>query len=216
MKLNVPFSKSVTSKNCIKELSLQADGLAKNQIGITPWPAYTYKPDVSFAILHGDDCILLKYFVTEKKIRAVYSEVNEPVYKDTCVEFFISFGNEKEYYNFEFNCLGNCLLGYGKNREDRKLLRKEIIKKINTQTVITSFDKSSIESISWELTLMIPFEVFCFHAFTSLKNQDCKVNFYKCGDDLPERHYVVWNNIKAEKPDFHLSEYFGEMKFIGV
>lgn len=214
MILSVPFFASVTSKNSIEELSLKADSLVKNQIGITPWPAYEYKPDVSFAIAYGADCILLKYYVSEKNIRAVYGKSNQPVHKDTCVEFFISFGNEKEYYNFEFNCIGTCLLGFGINRSHRKLLPDEIIKKMNTQSVITSFDSSSPGNIKWQLTLMIPFEVFCFHTFTSLKNRDCKVNFYKCGDDLPEPHYLAWNNIKAEKPDFHLSEYFGEMKFL--
>lgn len=147
-------------------------------------------------------------------MRAVFCKSNDPVYKDTCVELFISFGNEKEYYNFEFNCFGTCLLGYGKNRADRKLLPETIIKKINSQSVITTFNSLGTDDINWNLTLMIPFEVFSYHSFTSLKNLDCKANFYKCGDDLPEPHYVAWNNIKSENPDFHLSEYFGDLKFL--
>ena len=210
----MPFVASVNSNNSIAELSVKADSLVKNQIEIAPWPAYEYKPEASFAIAHGANCILLKYFVTEKNIRAVYSKSNEPVHKDTCVEFFISFGNEKEYYNFEFNCIGACMAGYGINREERKLLPDAIIKKINTRSVITSLNGSLSANINWELTLMIPFELFYFHSFTSLKNQDSKVNFYKCGDDLPEPHFLAWNSIKAENPDFHLSEYFGEMKFL--
>lgn len=210
----MPFVASVNSTNSIEDLSLKADSLVKNQIGITPWPVYKYKPEVSFAIAHGNNCVLLKYFVTEKNIRAIYCKPNEPVHKDTCVEFFISFGDEKEYYNFEFNCIGTCMAGYGINREERKLLPDAIIKKINTRSVITSFNSSLSANISWELTLMIPFEVFCFHSFTTLKSQDCKVNFYKCGDDLPEPHFLAWNNIKAKNPDFHLSDYFGEMKFL--
>lgn len=214
MKILVPFFEFVNSITPLADLSLKANGIERHKIDMVPWPVYDYKPDASFAIAHGDNCILLKYYVSEKSVRAIYCKPNDPVYKDTCVEFFISFGNEKEYYNFEFNCIGTCLIGFGINRAERKLLPAAIIRKIESQSVFTSFDASVPGNISWELTLMIPIETFCYHSLVTLKNQDCKVNFYKCGDDLPEPHFLAWNDIKTINPDFHLSEYFGEMKFV--
>lgn len=213
MRLIVPFLPSVTFTHSIEELSVKADSLVKNRIDVTPWPEYEYKPNASFAIAHADQGVLLKYYVVEQNIRAVYSKPNEPVYKDTCVEFFISFGNETKYYNFEFNCIGTCRVGYGKNRTDRELLCDTVITKIKNYSVITSSNISSGANVRWELTVLIPFEVFCFHSFASLREQNCKVNFYKCGDDLPQPHFLAWNNIKSASPDFHLPEYFGEMKF---
>jgi Carbohydrate-binding family 9 len=210
----VPFIESISYTDPIVELSGKADGVIKNQISNTPWAKYTYRPYVSFAIAHAKNCILLKYYVTEKNSRAVYCNSNDPVFKDSCVEFFISFGDDKRYYNFEFNCFGTCLLGFGANRVERRLLPAEIIKKIHSQTVISPDNGSSEQKIHWQLTLAIPFEVFSFHSIISLKEQDCKVNFYKCGDDLPEPHFLVWNNIIAPYPDFHLSQYFGGMKFL--
>jgi hypothetical protein len=46
-----------------------------------------------------------------------------------------------------------------------------------------------------------------------LKGKTCRANFYKCGDDLPEPHFLSWNNIIADKPDFHLPQYFGTLTF---
>jgi hypothetical protein len=56
-------------------------------------------------------------------------------------------------------------------------------------------------------------EAFEFHQLKSLKNIKCKANFYKCGDELSQPHYLSWNNIKSGKPNFHLPEFFGEINF---
>ena len=48
----------------------------------------------------------------------------------------------------------------------------------------------------------------------SLKGVCATANFYKCGDDLPEPHFVSWNKIEAPTPNFHLPKYFGEIEFI--
>ena len=39
-----------------------------------------------------------------------------------------------------------------------------------------------------------------------------KGNFYKCGDETEIEHYLMWNRVETEKPDYHRPEYFG--KFI--
>jgi hypothetical protein len=76
------------------------------------WPEFSYKPDVSFRIAHNRDVIFLSYKVVEDNPRAVYVNDFEPVYKDSCVEFFISPGESLHYYNFEFNCIGTALMAY--------------------------------------------------------------------------------------------------------
>ena len=40
-----------------------------------------------------------------------------------------------------------------------------------------------------------------------------KANFYKCGDKLSVPHYLSWNPVTTEKPDFHRPEYFGLLEF---
>ena len=211
--LMVPFLGAVSKVSPTAHLSFLLDSQKRNLIGMAPWPRYGYKPDVYFSIAYGIDCLFIKYYVIEKSIMAIYKQPNEPVYKDSCVEFFVSFGDEEEYYNFEFNCAGTCRLGFGTNRTNRKLIPEAVVRMIRHQVMLKMVNNHRRDNISWELTLMIPLEVFYYHSFVSLNGQQCRVNFYKCGDELPDPHFLSWNDIKSTDPDFHLSEFFGKMKF---
>jgi len=209
--LNVPFV-PVEDDSSVAELSQHLDKLERNGIENIPWPAYNYKPEVCFVIAYNKRNVLLKFYVNEDVVRAIYSNPNDPVYKDSCVEFFIAFENEPEYYNFEFNCAGTCLLGFGKEREDRILLPVEVIRLISFQALLKPAGNREA-SIGWQLTLRIPFPVFHYHQIITLKGKKCRVNFFKCGDDLPKPCFLAWNNIETVNPDFHAPDYFGSLQF---
>src|SRR4030095_15667953 len=210
--ISVPALSCVTRGSSIHEISSILDQEEYHTIERMPWALFPYKPEVSFSIAYTDDCILLKYYVQEKAIRVVHNEDNTPVHEDSCVEFFIAFDDDQEYYNLEFNCGGTCLVGYGKNSE-RQLIRQEIIRKIRRQSVIQCLaDKE--HSMNWELTLVIPLEIFVHRPISHLKGKHCRANFYKCGDLLPEPHFLAWKNIDYESPNFHLPQFFGAMHFI--
>lgn len=173
------------------------------------WKEYDYVPEVGFKIAYTDDAILLKYTVKEKYIKANSLFPNEPVYKDSCVEFFISF-DEQKYYNFEFNCIGTSLASYG-------TLDKETRSRLSTDRVETIQTESNIRCLrsgfSWELFVFIPITIFVETSIGSLRGVLAKGNFYKCGDDLPIPHFLSWNNIQYPSPNFHLPEFFGEIAF---
>ena len=73
-----------------------------NPINIVNWKTFDYQPKVSFRIGHVQNEIWLKYDVREKHILARETKTNGDVYKDSCVEIFISLDG-KNYYNFEFS-----------------------------------------------------------------------------------------------------------------
>ncbi len=52
------------------------------------------------------------------------------------------------------------------------------------------------------------------HAIDSLEGKRIPANFYKCGDKLRTPHFLSWNKIEIEKPDFHRPDFFGELHFI--
>jgi len=176
------------------------------------WSNDSYKPAVSFAMVYTEDSILLKYFVTEKYVKADYLQINDPVYKDSCVEFFIAFGGDENYYNLEFNRIGTALIGYGSGKNDREILSESIISKIKSQHAITASpdDKGNTE---WELTLNIPFTLFIHNAISALAGLSCRANFFKCGDDLPAPHFLSWNAVDYPQPNFHLPQFFGTITF---
>ena len=68
-------------------------------------------------------------------------------------------------------------------------------------------------NIHWELLLIIPVDIFIYHELDSLRSKFCRANFYKCGDKLPEPHFISWSAIHSPEPDFHLPDFFGELYF---
>ena len=200
----------VSYDNNIRQISLQLDKHNRYTLAYSLWgtPRSSF-PVVQFAIAYSDNCIFLKFYVKEKQFRAVNTVCNDPVWEDSCVEFFIAF-NETGYYNFEFNCIGTTLLGFGKDKQNRILLPPEIISKIKCYSTIKIETEMSID---WELAISIPLEVFSCQEIETLQNKECRANFYKCGDLLPEPHYLSWNNIIHPEPNFHLPVFFGKLFF---
>jgi hypothetical protein len=209
--LHVPYLNGIDQYTPLHDISGVLDTAPKQQLVYVPWADYPYHPEVQFSMAHGSDAVFIKYFVKEKTIRAVNNTLNSPVYKDSCVEFFIGFDDEPAYYNFEFNCIGAHLIGYGANKTDRTFLPADISQQIKYKAVLTNDQNQQI--IGWELTLLIPVAAFYFHNIQSLKGQHCVANFYKCGDELPEPHFVTWTNIQWPQPNFHLRQFFGNLVF---
>jgi hypothetical protein len=186
-------------------------GLERQQLDFTPWVQFPYKPEVSFVIAHSTNYVFLKYFVSENAIRAVNTQVNASVWEDSCVEFFIHFNDGKGYYNFELNCIGTPLVGFGKTRLDRVLLQENQVASITTESCVSKV--ANRKAICWELSVAIPLRVFVHHNFSTLSGKQARGNFYKCGDKLPEPHFLAWSDIQSKEPDFHLPEFFGEVHF---
>jgi len=208
--LIIPFLPPVKTDPEITEISRLLEKREKHAVGTAPWPEFNDRPLVQFSIAHNGDAILLKYDVEEAETLARYTQPNDPVYRDSCVEFFIAF-DDGGYYNLEFNSLGTCLGAYGPDRNNRTAQSPTLLQTIQYHTET----KHSGKPLSaWSLTVAIPLAVFSFHSFASLQGITCRANFYKCGDDLQQSHYLVWNNIEWPEPNFHLPEFFGEVEFL--
>jgi hypothetical protein len=200
----------------LKEISTMMDKKKERLlIDTINWKRYDYKPEVSLSIAYSDHEIFLKYYITENCFKAEKTETNQMVCEDSCVEFFVSPEDDGIYYNLEFNGIGTCLLGTGTSRENNKRADPEIISKIRIRT--SSGDKPVKETegeYKWTITIAIPFEVFFLHKIKELKGKIFRANFYKCGDMLKVPHYVTWNPVGTEKPDYHQPDYFGTLKFV--
>lgn len=179
------------------------------------WAAeYPYAPFAKFWIAHNNDTLFLKFKVEEQVTKAEISQDGGAVWTDSCVEFFISF-DDSGYYNFEFSCIGKKLLGFRKSKEDAQHASQEVLDSIKCYSTLGSecFAERSGE-FTWDLTVAIPKQAFFAHDFKNLDNLFAMANAYKCGDGLSKPHYLSWNPIKSEKPNFHLPQYFGRMKFL--
>lgn len=208
--VNIPYLNGFDDLRSVEDVSRVLDGHERRYIQHAPWSNGEDLPKASFALAYGADDIYLKYYVTEDCLKAEYSKFNDPVFNDSCVEFFIAFDGDKSYYNLEFNCIGNSMAQYGQHKTGRKFIPVNLLKTIRHQTLVKNGTANNFE---WELTLCIPKKIFKFHPALSLAKSKAKVNFFKCGDGLPQPHFLCWNKVEAQKPEFHLSRFFKEITF---
>lgn len=189
-------------------------GIAETKIDTVNWKEYPYQPDVTFRIAYNSEAIMIHYKVKEKSVRAAAGKDNGPVWEDACVEFFSVPAGDGIYYNMECNCAGTLLIGAGKGRENRERAPQEALDAVDRWASLgrESFEEK-IGECEWELALVIPFKAFFKHQITSMEGKSIRANFYKCGDKLNTPHFLSWNRIEVEKPDFHLPAFFGTLSF---
>jgi hypothetical protein len=185
-----------------------------NSIDVINWPEYSYRPQVQFRLAYGDSAFFIQYRVKEKYIRARAAEDNGHVNLDACVEIFISPDGGDLYYSLESNCAGVVLFNVGEGRHNREFSAPELLTKIRRLPSLgrEPFEESTGD-FEWELLLTLPYECLFKHPGYTPEGKQAKANFFKCGDELTEEHYLTWNPIKAPQPDYHRPECFGTVKF---
>lgn len=198
----------------INQVANRLETLCVNKIDTVNWPdAYPSKPDVTFAMAHNGENILLQYRVKENEILAVVTKDNGEVWTDSCVEMFLSFDNQ-HYYNAEFTCIGKALLGYRKFGEKAVHASEQTMRSIVRQSTLGTANRGKeIGNFDWTLTLISPCTAFWQSGINGFDGLQAKGNFYKCGDNLSVPHFVSWNKIETPKPSFHQPSFFGELFF---
>jgi hypothetical protein len=182
-------------------------------IDVINWSKYKYKPVVVFDIARSNRFLYIRFFVKGNSLKAVYSEDNSPVHKDSCVEFFMKKTDEEGYTNFEFNCIGTCDAARRKSRTIQTPLSEKEYKSIRRYSSLerkTFPEKRGV--YEWELVVAIPLVLMGLNP--EYMPEKILGNFYKCADETNYPHYVSWNPIFTPEPDFHRPDFFGELCFI--
>lgn len=140
----------------------------------------------------------------EKKPKAVYHNNMDPVYTDSCLEFFAQY-KKGGYINCEVNSNGAILSAYGEGRGNR----------IPIDKIAGKFPEVKIikRKQSWTAEIFISLDIIksVYGSAVFRENSVIYGNFYKCGDGCEFPHYGSFAPIKTEKPDFHRPEYFAKM-----
>lgn len=178
------------------------------------WGEFPIKPEVRFFTAHTKKALFLSFTVRGNFTLARFEEDQSPVYRDSCVEFFCRKQGNDFYTNLEFNCIGACLGAKQKARDMEKI--PFTVKELSGIRRYASLGKKAFGEKRgegcWSLAVRIPFSIL------DLAEDDLSsglyANFYQCCDDAPEKHYLSWNPIRTEKPDFHRPEFFGRLIFL--
>ncbi|MGG1514926.1 carbohydrate-binding family 9-like protein [Paenibacillus oryzisoli] len=172
-------------------------------------------PEVSVKLYYTSERLYLQYTVYEDDPKIQYHAMNDPVCKDSCVEFFFQPLPESDprYLNFELNAAGTLMLKIGHDRHDRTALPNATPGLFDIHAATGCFDPTSASSY-WQLAFSIPFGWLqtIFPDFRIESGRKFRGNFYKCGDTTPTPHYGSWHRVTSPVPDFHRSCDFGDLE----
>lgn len=187
--------------------------IATDKINVFNWDKFKgYDPKAEFQMAHNDKNIFIRLTAHNDYIVSQCKNTNDMVCCDSCMEaFFIIPSCPDTYFNFEFNSDGVMFLGCGKSRSGRTTVDPEIIKSYVT-VMAESEAIPQTQRGTWRVTAIINKEIFPVLVGTKFASGKGKGSFYKCGDRVIP-HFIAWNRIATDHPDFHRPEFFGELIF---
>ncbi|MCQ2183342.1 MAG: hypothetical protein MJY89_08085 [Bacteroidales bacterium] len=210
--LSVPFIPGLETQSAKEYSHTMLSAGASGSIDAVNWPEqYPYCPETTFWIARSNSHLALRYSVMGLDLRATALSDNGRSWEDSCCEFFVSAGSG-EYFNVETTCIGSILMARGSGRSDRNVLATEDVARIIRRSSL-EYKEYSMEGgpYGWTLDILIPFDMI------GLSGDDLPssvgANFYKCANLTPHPHFVSWNPVETEKPDFHRPEFFGRLEF---
>ena len=172
---------------------------------------FHFQPLSAFTVAYSNKYIYVDFYVRGNYLRAVNHTNNSPVAEDSCVEFFLNIPGSKEYWNFEFNCIGTVNASHRETRENPTRLNDEQIAQIKRYASCGTHPFEEKDGIfSWNLLIAIPFSLIGLDG-NNLPEM-IRGNFYKCGSKTSAPHLLSWSPIDTPKPDFHRPEFFGTLK----
>lgn len=176
----------------------------------------SHKPKTQVRLLHDDRSIAGLFQVCDRYVIGKATADQQPVCKDSCVEFFFQVQGDERYFNLEMSCTGRILLYHvrdcrGGDFEELKqcdldmIIRKSSLPEQVLPEITTPTD--------WWLSFYIPVAMLEKHTPVGekLSGQIWRGNFTKCADDSSHPHWISW--LKLSKLDFHLPKEFGELVF---
>jgi hypothetical protein len=178
-----------------------------------------FRPVVRARTGYDDDNLFLIFRTEERYTRCITSEINGPVWRDSCVEFFFSpdIKFPERYFNLEINCGGTPLLHYNlvPRSEIIEIAPEEIGAIIINHSLPVIVDPEITSIITWIIECKIPFSLLRRYSDVTTPAPDViwKANFYKVAVNNSNPHYMTWSPVKNVIPDFHLPAYFGNLIF---
>jgi hypothetical protein len=176
-------------------------------------------PKTKVKVAYNESYIFVMFRVEDRYIKAVATEHQDAVCKDSCVEFFFTpnFDISKGYFNLEMNCGGTMLLHFhppsGKPGIVLPKSECEQIKIAHSMPRIVNPEITQLET--WTVEYWIPINLLKKYCDVNTPKPQTvwRANFYKCGDDTSHPHWLTWSPVEFPKPNFHLPQFFGELEF---
>jgi hypothetical protein len=177
------------------------------------WIIAEHKPEVQARLLYTTEALHIQFIVFESEPLSRYTRHGDPVYEDSCVEFFFQPlpATDERYFNFELNSKGTLLLEVGGEQQRQRIIPDDC-SLFNIHAATGLLDPANGQ-LYWELSYSIPFSFISqyFPAFQASSGTRLRGNFYKCGDRTQIPHYLSWRPVQSATPNYHQCSFFGEL-----
>ena len=187
-------------------------------IDLFPWHKSGRKQATEVRLLYDDAAIYAQFICEDAHSFAQFTELNGPVCRDSCVEFFamVDPAGGPDYFNLEVNCCGTFMIGFAPGRDDRKLIAPELAARVGMVTSVPGPTKDeSPDDDGWWVCATLPFDVlseFTGRRIAPASGTIWRANFYRCGGKT-DCQYACWSPMDLPAPDFHRPESFSELWF---
>lgn len=153
-----------------------------------------------------------KMWSFEKDVRSECRHRDDPVYTDSCLEFFfMPVEGDRRYMNFEMNPNGVFLCEIGEKRGGRKLISS--VTELSPE--VMPFTVESDGESAWGVTAFLSDEfVSAVYGKPHRAGEGIAFgNFYKCADLSASPHFGAHFPVSSEALGFHNPDCFGRIIF---
>ncbi len=181
-----------------------------------------HRPVTHVKLLYSLEGIFGLFRVQDQYVRCVHRRFQDPVYKDSCVEFFVQPSGDKGYFNFEFNCGGTMLASYiedptraGSGFRSFKRLTKRDRRLVHVYHSMPDMVEPELENpTTWYLEFYIHYALLEKYIGPLDINPGgiWRANLFKCGDQTSHPHWAAWSAV--DTLNFHLPHCFGALQFM--
>jgi hypothetical protein len=182
----------------------------------------SHRPVARARLLYDERSFYLQFRVLDRYVRCTRTQYQEPVFRDSCVEFFVRPKTSAGYFNFETNCGGVLLLSYIEDptRTSEGFAKFTPVAQEHGQCIRIEHSMPRVVfpeqagPIDWQVGCQIPLNVLEAYVgpLGTLHGQVWLGNFYKCADESSHPHWASWSPI-GEELNFHRPDCFAPIQF---
>ena len=181
-------------------------------------PEPAHKPGVEVKVAYDTQAVYVIFRVEDRFVRSTRTAYQDPVYKDSAVEFFFCPADDSSsgYFNLEINCGGTALFRFKNKDKEKVLIPEELFKQVEIAHSLPEIVDPEIQQpVTWTLEFRLPVSILeqYYDVSRPAPGNKWRVNFYKIADESSHPHYLTWSKVIGPKPNFHLPEYFGTLIF---
>ncbi len=177
--------------------------LPEAKINQFPWTR-DYTPECAARVGWNKQGLHVLMYACEETIRCEETRVGGDVYRDSCLEFFLSpDAASLKYVNIEANPRGVVHMGLGDSRYNRQVF----------SVIPEGFDITHSEHRGawWAISYTVPASFILEHfGVTLASGLNMRGNFYSCGD-AARIHYGMFKGFDLPEPDYHRPELFADI-----